>query len=152
MWTQVGRNTRGARQNCIMRSFITYTLLPLESKRICNIIRIIKSTKMRWAGHVVRMGQKRNACRVLVGKPKRKRPLGRPRHRWEDNIKMDVRETGWGGMHWIHVAQDRDQWRALVNTVMNFRVQQNSGKFLSSWWTRGFSWRKQLHWVSWLVI
>jgi hypothetical protein len=70
-----------AREDCIMRSFITYTLLPIESKCICYIIRIIKSTRMRWAGHVVRMGEKRNACRVLVGKPERRRPLERPRHR-----------------------------------------------------------------------
>jgi hypothetical protein len=67
-------------------------------------------------------GAKRNACRVLVGKSGGKRPLGRPRHRWEDNIKVDLREIGWGGMDWIHLAQDRDQWRALVNTVMNLQV------------------------------
>jgi hypothetical protein len=69
------------------------------------------------------MGDKRNAYRILVGKLERKRPLGRPRRRWEDNIRMDlVREIGWGGMDWIDLAQDRDQWRVLVNTVMNFRV------------------------------
>jgi hypothetical protein len=66
------------------------------------------------------MGEKRKACRILVGKPEEKRPLGRPR--WEDNIIMDLREIGWGGMDWIDLAQDMDQWRALVNTVMNFRV------------------------------
>jgi hypothetical protein len=69
------------------------------------------------------MGEKRNACRILVGKPKGKRPLGRPRRRWVDYIKMDLREIGWDGMDWIHLAQDRDLWRALVNTVMNLRVQ-----------------------------
>jgi hypothetical protein len=67
-------------------------------------------------------GEKRNAYRILVGKPEGKRPLGRPRRKWEGNIKMDVREIEWGGMDWIDLAQDRDQWRALVNTVMNLRV------------------------------
>jgi hypothetical protein len=71
-------------------------------------------------------GEKRNAYRILVGKPEGKIPLGRPRRRWEDNIKMDLREIGWGGMDWIDVAQDRDQWRALVNTVMNLGVPGNS--------------------------
>jgi hypothetical protein len=64
---------------------------------------------------------KRNAHKILVGKPERKRPLGRPRRGWEDNIKMDVREIGWGGMDWTDLAQDREQWRALVSTVMNLR-------------------------------
>jgi hypothetical protein len=87
-----------------------------------SIIRKIKSRRMRWAGHVARMGEKRNAYRILVGKPEGKRPLRRPRRRWEDNIKMDLREIGWGGMDWIDLAQDRDQWKALVNTVMDLRV------------------------------
>jgi hypothetical protein len=86
-----------------------------------SIIRIIKSRRMRWAGHVARMGEK-NACRILVGKPEGKRPLERPRRRWEDNIRMDLREIGWRGMDWIDLAQDRDQWRAFVSTVMNLRV------------------------------
>jgi hypothetical protein len=68
------------------------------------------------------MGERRGAYRVLVGKPERRRPLGRPRRRWEDNIKMDLREVGWAGMDWINLAQDRDRWRALVYTVMNLRV------------------------------
>jgi hypothetical protein len=68
------------------------------------------------------MGEKRNSYRILVGKPEGKRPLGRPRHRWEDNIKMDLTEIECGGMHWIDLAQDRDQWWALVNTVMNLWV------------------------------
>jgi hypothetical protein len=68
------------------------------------------------------MGEKRDAYRILVGKPEGKRPLGRPRRRWADSIKMDLREIVRGGMYWIHLAQDRDQWRALVNTVMNLRV------------------------------
>jgi hypothetical protein len=67
-------------------------------------------------------GEKRNACRTLVRKPDGKKPLGRPRRRWMDKVKMDLREIGWGGMYWIDLAQDRDQWRALVNTVMNLRV------------------------------
>jgi hypothetical protein len=68
------------------------------------------------------MGERRGAYRALVGKPEGRRPHGRPRHRWEDNIKMDFREVGWGGMDWINLAQDRDRWRALVNAVMNLRV------------------------------
>ena len=87
-----------------------------------NIGRVIKSRRMRWAGHVARMGERRGVYRVLVGKPEGKRTLGRPRSRWEDNIKMDVPEVGCGGMDWIELAEDRDRWRALVNAVMNFRV------------------------------
>jgi hypothetical protein len=68
------------------------------------------------------MGERRGAYRALVGKPEGRRPLGRPRRRWEDNIKMDLREVGWGGLDWINMAQDRDRWRALVNTVMNLLV------------------------------
>jgi hypothetical protein len=81
-----------------------------------------KSRRMRWAEHVAQMGEKRNAYRILVGKPEEKRPLRRPRHRWVDNIKMDLREIEWGNMDWIVLPQDRDQWRALVNTVMNLPV------------------------------
>jgi hypothetical protein len=76
----------------------------------------------RWAGHVARMGEGRNLYRVLVRKPEGRRPLGRPRRIWEDGIKMDLRESGWGGVEWIHLAQDRDRWRAVVNAVMNLRV------------------------------
>jgi hypothetical protein len=78
--------------------------------------------KMRWAGHVARMGETSNAYRILVAKPEGKRPLGRPRRRWVDNIKIDIKEIGWDGVDWIDLAQDRDQWRALVNTVMKLRV------------------------------
>jgi hypothetical protein len=77
---------------------------------------------MRWAGHVARMVEGRNVYRVLVGKPEGKGPLERPRRRWEDGIKMNCREIGWGGVEWIHLAQDRDRWRAVVNAVMNLRV------------------------------
>jgi hypothetical protein len=87
-----------------------------------SIIRIIKSRRMRWAGSVARMGETRNAYRLLVGKPEGKIPLGRPRHRWVDNIRMDLGEVGWGDVDWIGLAQDRNRWRALVNSVLNLRV------------------------------
>jgi hypothetical protein len=87
-----------------------------------SIIRIIKSMRMRWAGHVARMGEKRNVYRLLAGKPKGKRPLGRPRRRWIDNIKMDLLEIGVSVVDWIGLVQDRYRWRALVNSVMNLRV------------------------------
>jgi hypothetical protein len=87
-----------------------------------NIVRVIKSRRMRWAGHMARMGEGRDVYRVLVGRPGSKRPLGRPRRRWEDNIKQDLREIGIDGANWIQLAQDRVQWRAFVNTVMNLRV------------------------------
>ena len=86
-----------------------------------NIVRVVKSRRMRWAGHVAPTGEGRCVHRVLVDKPEGKRPLGRPRRRWEDNIKMDFQEVGGVG-DWMESAQDRDRWRALVNTVMNFRV------------------------------
>ena len=85
-----------------------------------NILRVVKSRRLRWAGHVARMGEGRGVHSVLVGKLEGKRPLGRPRRRWEDNIKM---EMGGGGGDWMGLAQDRDRWRALVSTVMNLRVR-----------------------------
>jgi hypothetical protein len=87
-----------------------------------SIVRVITARWMRWAGHVARMRKVRGAYNILVGRPDGRRPLGRPRRRWEDNIKVDLREIGFGDMDWIHWAQDRDRWRALVNTVMNLRV------------------------------
>jgi hypothetical protein len=87
-----------------------------------DIIRQIKSRRMRWAGHVARMGEGRNLYGVLVGKTDGKRSLERPRRRWEDGIRMDLREIGWGDVEWIHLAQDRDRWRAVVNAVRNLRV------------------------------
>jgi hypothetical protein len=87
-----------------------------------SIIKIIKSRRMRWAGHVARMGSKRNMYRLLVGTPEGKRPLGRPRRRWVDNIKLDLLETGLSVVDWIGLAQDRYRWRGLVNSVMNLRV------------------------------
>jgi hypothetical protein len=87
-----------------------------------SIIRIIKSRRMRWVGHVARMGEKGNAYRLLVGKLEGKRPLGRSRRRWMYNIRMDLVEVGWGDVDWIRLAQDRDRWRALANSVLNLRV------------------------------
>jgi hypothetical protein len=87
-----------------------------------NIVRVIKSRRMRWVGHVARMGEGRGVYRVLVGRPEGKRPLERPRRRWEDNIKMDLREKGIDGAKWIRLSQNRVQWRASVNTVINLRV------------------------------
>jgi hypothetical protein len=85
-----------------------------------NIIRVIKS-RMRWAGHVARMVETRGAYRILVGRTEGRRPLGRPRRRWEDNFNMDFQDVGWG-VDWIELAQDRDRWRAVANAVMNLRV------------------------------
>jgi hypothetical protein len=87
-----------------------------------NIVRMIKSRSMRWAGHVARMGEGRGVYRVLVGTPEGKSPLGRHRRRWEDNINQDLREIGIDGTNWIQLAQDTVQWRTFVNTVMNLRV------------------------------
>ena len=85
-------------------------------------MRVIKSRRLRWAGHVARMGEERGVYRVLVGKSEGKRPLGRPRRRWVDNIRMDLQEVGCGYKDWIGRAQDRDRWRTLVSAVMNLQV------------------------------
>jgi hypothetical protein len=87
-----------------------------------SIVRIINARRMRLAGHVTRMGEKRNAYRLLVGKPEGRKPLGRPRRRCLDNIRMDLVEVGWGDVDWIGLAQDRDSWRALVNSVLHLRI------------------------------
>ena len=87
-----------------------------------NIVRVIKSRRMRWAGHVARMGEERGLYRVFGGKPEEERPLGRPRRRWVDNIRMDLQEVGCGYVDWIGLAKDRDRWRTLVSAVMNPRV------------------------------
>jgi hypothetical protein len=84
-----------------------------------NIVQVIKSRSMRWTGRVACIGERRGVYRVLVGKPEGRRPLGRPRHRWEDNIKMDLQEMGFGDVDWTDLAEDRGRWWALVNAVMN---------------------------------
>jgi hypothetical protein len=88
-----------------------------------NIVSVIKLRRIRWTGHVAQMGWERGVYEILVEKPDGKSPLGRSRHRWEDNIKMDLQEVGCGGMGWIGLPQVRDRWRAVVNAVMNRRVQ-----------------------------
>ena len=93
-----------------------------EWRKLHNIVRVVKSRRMRWEGHVARMGKGRGVHKVLVRKPEGKRPLGRPRRIWEDNIKTDLQKVGGGYEDWMELAQDRDRWRALVSTVMNFRV------------------------------
>jgi hypothetical protein len=121
-------------QKRVLRTFgpkrdeVTGNWRKLHSEELHNLYsspsmtRMIKSIRMRWAGQVTRMGAKRNAYRILVGMPEGKRPLGRSR-RWRvDNIRMDLREIRWGVIDWIDMAQDKDRWRALVNTVMNLRV------------------------------
>ena len=85
-------------------------------------LRLIESSRMRWAGHVARMGEERGVYTVLLGKPEGKRPLGRPGRRWVDNIRTDLQEVGCGYMDWIGLAQDRDRWRTLVSVVVNLRV------------------------------
>jgi hypothetical protein len=87
-----------------------------------SIIRMIKSRRMRWVGHVARIGEKMNVYKLLAGKPEGKRLQERPRYRWVDNIKTDLVEIGWGGVDWIGLTEDRDKWRALVNVAMNLRV------------------------------
>jgi hypothetical protein len=109
-----------------------------------SIIRMIKSRRMRLAGHVARMVEKRNAYRLLVGKPEGKRTLGRPGYGWVDNIRMDLGETGCGGVDWISLVQDRNRWRAVVNSVMNLRVLQNAEKLSSDCTTGGLSSSAQL--------
>jgi hypothetical protein len=87
-----------------------------------NIVRVIKVRRMRWAGHVAHMGEGRGVHRILVSRPQGKRPLVRPRHKWEDNIKLDLREIGINAVNWIQLAQDRVQWQVFANTVMNLQV------------------------------
>ena len=94
----------------------------MERIIIILILKLIKSRRMRWAGHVVHMGEEMGVYRVLVGKPEGKRPLGKPRRRWVDKIRMDLQEVGCWYVDWIGLAQDRDRWRTLVSAVMNLRV------------------------------
>ena len=121
-----GNNSLNAQNRTIQRLQVTSTVI--RQRNDSNVILnsslkwVIKSRRMRWAGHVARMGEGRGVYRVLVGKPEGKRPLGRPRCRWEDNIRMDLQEVGLGYEDWIGLAQDRDRWRALVSAVRNLRV------------------------------
>jgi hypothetical protein len=108
-----------------------------------SIIRIMTSRRMRWAGHVAQMGEKRNAYRLLVGKPEGKRP-----RRWLDNIRMDLGEVEWGDVDWIGLAKDRNRWRAVVNVVINLRVPRNAGKLPSGQTNVGHSSSAQFHIVS----
>ena len=114
-------------EGTVIRHYITRDICSVDTSHYDlysspNIVLVIKARKMRSAGLVVRMGERRGVYRVLLGKPEGERPLGRPRHRWKDTIKMDLWEVGCGGMNWINLAQDRDRWRALVNAVMNLQV------------------------------
>jgi hypothetical protein len=97
-----------------------------------NIVQVVKSRQMRWAGHMARMGEDRGVHRVLVMKPEEKRPLGRPRHRWEDNIKMYFQKVGGGRGDWMGFTQDRDRWRALVGTGEGLSGSINAGNFMTS--------------------
>jgi hypothetical protein len=92
-----------------------------------GIVRVIKARRMRWVEHVARLGDVRGAYEILVGRPEGRRPLGRPSRRWEDNIKIDLGEIGFGDVDWIHWAQDRDRWRALANTVVTFGFHKMRG-------------------------
>ena len=115
--------TETTHQTLSMFCFLALYLYDIK-RRQCGpgIVRVVKSRRMRWAGHVARMGEDRGVHRVLVGKPEGNRPLGRLRRRWEDNIKMDLQEVGGGRGDWKELAHDRDRWRALVGTVRKFRV------------------------------
>jgi hypothetical protein len=114
--------------NLYLKHFSTWHYLTLHNDELHdlysspNIVRAIKSRRMRWAGHVARMGEGIDVYRVLVGRPEGKRPLGRPRRTCENHIKLDLKEIGIDGANWIRLARDRVQWRAFVNTVTNLRV------------------------------
>jgi hypothetical protein len=114
-----GKSSNRLKKSFVLKNFM-FELNDLYS--LPNIVRVVKSRRTRWAGHVVRMGEDRGVHRVLVGKPEGERPLGRPRRRWEDNIKMDLQEVEGGGRgDWMEMAKDRDRWRALVGTVRDFQ-------------------------------
>jgi hypothetical protein len=116
-----------------------------------SMTRIIEF-RMRWAEHVALMNEERNVYRLLVGKPEGRRQLERPRHRWEDNIRMDLREVRWVDVDWIGLAQDRNRWRALLNLVLNVQVAGNAGKVLSGFTTAGLLSSAQLHRVSFFFL
>jgi len=109
---------------------------------------VINSRRMRWARHVARMEERRSVYRIFVGKPEGRRPLGRPKRGWENNIKMDLQEVGCGGIEWIELAQFRDRWRTIVSALMNFLVPKNAGNFLTSCEPVNFSRRTMLNAVS----
>ena len=109
-----------------------------------NTVQVIKSRRIRWTGHVACMGEERGVYRVLLGKPEGRRPVGRPRRRWVDNIRTDLHEVGCGYMDWVGLAQYRDRWRTLVSVVMNLRVPWNAGNFLINCKPINFS-RRTLH-------
>jgi hypothetical protein len=115
------------RYKCVYKYIVTREWRRLLDEELyalysSSIIWVIKSSRMRWVGYVARMEDRRGACRVLVGKPEGRRPLGRFGRRREDNIKMDLQDVGWGSTDWIDLSQDRDGWRAVVNAVVNLRV------------------------------
>jgi hypothetical protein len=116
-----------------------------------SIIRMIQRRRMRWEEHVAWM-ENRHACRLSVGKPEGRRPLGRPRCRCVGSVKLDLRDIVWGGIDWIDLAQDRDRWRALVNTMLHLRVSENVRMLMSSWTTGGLTRGILLHSVSYLSI
>jgi len=115
-------------ENMVLRDEVTGEWRKLHNEELNdlysspNIVRVIKSIRMRWEGHIAGMGEERGVYRVLVGKPEGKRLLGRLRRRWEDNSKMDLQEVGFGGMDWIELDQDRECWRELVNAILDLRV------------------------------
>jgi hypothetical protein len=123
----------------------------LHNEELCDlyslpsIIRIMKSRRMKWAAW---MGENKKVYRLLLGKPEGKRPLGRPRHRWVANIRMDLGEVGWGDVVWIGLAQDRNRWWALVNSVLNLWVPWNAGKLSSGLTSSDLSSSSQLHRLS----
>jgi hypothetical protein len=100
-----------------------------------NIVSVIKLWRIRWAGHVAHMGEMKNTYKILVRKPEGKTSQGRPRHRWEDNIRLNLWEIMWEDVNWMHLAEDMGQWQALVNMVMYLQVPHKTGSFLTSWVT-----------------
>ena len=118
-----------------------------------DIVRVIKSRKMRWTGHVARIWEMRGAYRAVVGRPEGKRPLGRPGCRWKDNIKIYLQEWDGGGGHGLDwCGQNRDRWRGVLKAVMNLRFPDNAGNFLTSWEPVSFSRNTVLHGVSLLTL
>jgi len=116
-----------------------------------NVITMPKPRRMKLAGYVPCMGKIRNAYNILVGKHLGKITLGKPRHRWEDNLRMDLRDGGWESVEWIHLTQDRDKWWTFRSTVMNIRLPLKAVNFLSSWMTSSFSGSTVLNEISQLV-